>query len=132
MNVQYCCKVERANIFTRLNKDFHSDLYWWYFIGLSILRNAKSVIPANFHIQTDASGSWGRGDVRVIIDLVVIVQKVGTSRNNNKGVSTNRSELCSMGPYFTRCITLFQCDNLGLIAAITTGSPKDITVMHLL
>ena len=63
---------------------------------------------------------------------MVIVQKVGTGRNNNKLVSTNRSELCSMGPYFTRRITLFQCDNLGLIAAITKGFLKDITVMHLL
>ena len=43
-NIQYYCKVERANIFTRLNKDFCSGLYWWYtFIDLSILHNAKSL-----------------------------------------------------------------------------------------
>ena len=36
------------------------------------------------------------------------------------------------GPYFARCTTLFQCDNLSLVAAITKDSSKDKTVMHLL
>ena len=34
------------------------------------------------------------------------------------------------GPYFARYITLFQCDNRGLIAAITKGSFKEKTVLH--
>ena len=69
MNVQYRCKVERIDIFTRLNQDFLSDLFWWYtFIGdwngLSILRNANTDAPADFCIQTDASGSLGCGACR--------------------------------------------------------------------
>ena len=36
------------------------------------------------------------------------------------------------GPYLARCTTMFQCDNLSLVAAITKGSSKDQTVMHLL
>ena len=65
-NVQYCHRAERVDIFTRLNKDFCSNLYWWYtFIsswnGLSILRNANLNMPSDFCIQTDASGSWECG-----------------------------------------------------------------------
>ena len=36
------------------------------------------------------------------------------------------------GPYFARHTTLFQCDNHGQVAAISNGSSKDKTVMHLL
>ena len=52
-----------------------------------------------------------------------------TNGNKGKGCST---ELCSLGPYFARCTTLFRCDDLDLAAAITKGSSKDKTVMHLL
>ena len=59
-------KLRELTFFTRLNQDFRSDLFWWYtFIGswngLSILRNANSDVPADFCIQTDASGSLGCG-----------------------------------------------------------------------
>ena len=37
-----------------------------------------------------------------------------------------------MGPQFAGCTTLFQCDNLGLVAAITKSSSKDKSLMHLL
>ena len=48
-------KLRELTFFTRLNKDFRSDLYWWYtFIGswngLSIFRNINSDISANFCI----------------------------------------------------------------------------------
>ena len=35
------------------------------------------------------------------------------------------------GPQFAGRTTLFQCDNLGLVAAITKSSSKDKIVMHL-
>ena len=61
MNIQCRCKVERIDIFTRLNQDFHSDLFWWYtFIGdwngLSILGNPNTHAPADFCVKTDVSG----------------------------------------------------------------------------
>ena len=67
----YRCKVERIDIFTALNQDFHSYLFWWYtFIGdwngLSILRNANTDAPADFCIETDASGSLG-----VVLDGII-------------------------------------------------------------
>ena len=57
---------------------------------------------------------------------------MGTSGNNGKGVSTIVLSCAVWGPYFARRTTLFQRDNLGLVAAITKGSSKDKTVMHLL
>ena len=58
-------KIKELHFFTRLNKEFKSDLAWWYaFVqhwnGFSIL------LPPNLPqttIQTDASGSWGCGTV---------------------------------------------------------------------
>ena len=54
-------KIEELRFFTRLNKEFKSDLAWWHaFVqqwnGFSVL------LPPNLPqttIQTDASASWG-------------------------------------------------------------------------
>ena len=127
--------LRQLTLFTRLNKDFCSDLYWWYtFIGswngLNIFCNINL---ANFCIHTDASGScrciacWGHRWLQwsspkewepaeiMTKELVLIVMS------------------CAVwGPQIAGHSTLFQCDNLGLIAAISKGSSKDKIVMHLL
>ena len=61
-------KVEEISYYTRLNKEFKSNLFrWHYFLehwnGLSLLRPVKQVILADLQIQTDASGTWGCGAV---------------------------------------------------------------------
>ena len=53
--------VRELDYFTRLNKEFQSDLHWWNtFLGLW---NGVSFFPLSETpdsiIQTDASGSWG-------------------------------------------------------------------------
>ena len=58
-------KLKKMHYFTRLNRDFHSDLAWWHvFIhswnGLSLLCCVSTVSPA-FTVYTDASGFWGCG-----------------------------------------------------------------------
>ena len=58
-------KVKELHYFTRLNREFRSDIAWWYtFIqcwnGLSMLHKFKSP-TYRFTIHTDASGSWGCG-----------------------------------------------------------------------
>ena len=59
-------KVKQLEYYTRLNRDFRSDFHWWNTFlvswnGLSLLRNIP--IAPQFHIHTDASGSWGCGAV---------------------------------------------------------------------
>ena len=59
-------KVKELDFYTRLTKEFQSDLMWWYTFlvswnGLSLLRSIPYSSPAEFIIQTDASGSWGCG-----------------------------------------------------------------------
>ena len=58
-------KVKELDYFTRLNRCFRSDLYWWHFFlsdrnGISFLQLATSGVRPDLFIQTDASGSWGR------------------------------------------------------------------------
>ena len=55
-------KVKHLDFYTRLNKDFCSDLFWWHTFmiswnGLSMLRSGSE--QPEFCIQTGASGSWG-------------------------------------------------------------------------
>ena len=62
---QCAAKVKEMLFFTRLTKEFKSDLYWWHFFltywnGFSLLRSSN-FRQADHYIQTDASGSWGCG-----------------------------------------------------------------------
>ena len=59
-------KLKELHYYTRLNKGFHSDLHWWNTFlvewnGLNLLRNITATPSPDYHIQTDASGSWGCG-----------------------------------------------------------------------
>ena len=56
-------KLKRMYYFTRLKRDFRSDLAWWHVFlqnwnGLSLLRYISDTSP-DFTIYTDASGLWG-------------------------------------------------------------------------
>ena len=130
-------KLKHLSHYTRLIKDFRSDLYWWH--TFVTLWNGTSLLNA-FHqtdfdciIQTDASGSWGCGSffyphwfqyawgselapvnimakelVRIIISCAV------------------------WAPLLAHKQVQFQCDNQSLVSAINKGSSKDRMVMHLL
>ena len=59
-------KVKELDYFTRLNKAFRSDLYWWhtflmFWNGRSLLKWHSQTIFPDAVIVTDASGSWGCG-----------------------------------------------------------------------
>ena len=59
-------KVKQLSFYTRLTKEFRSDLQWWHMFimrwnGISFLHNALITSPSDYQIQTDASGSWGCG-----------------------------------------------------------------------
>ena len=58
-------KLKEMYYFTRLNREFCSDLAWWHVFlqswnGLSLLRCIPTTFPY-CTIRTDASGSWGCG-----------------------------------------------------------------------
>ena len=130
--------VQELNFYTRLNKEFCSDLYWWHTFlgdwnGASFLQPTSPPYNPDIVIHSDASGSWGcaafysckwlqwqwPGEwTRVAImakELVPIVLS------------------CAVwGPLMRHKIALFQCDNTGVVAAIRKGSAKEEVVMHLL
>ena len=127
--------VNEMDHFTRLNKGFRSDLFWWHMFANEW--NGCSVIAGVPHpqsiIQTDASGSWGCGaffqgnwlqwqwptewaPIPIMAkELVPIVLS------------------CAVwGSCLAHSTALFQCDNTAVVAAVQKGTAKDDLVMHLL
>ena len=131
-------RVKELDYYTRLGREFKSDLAWWHTFlvswnGLSLLRSVSRSTPADFVIQTDASGTWGCG---------AFFNKSWFQwqwPSNWASVSIMAKELVPIllscivwGPVLAKHRALFQCDNLSLVAAICKGSSKDKVVMHLL
>jgi len=59
-------KLKELHYYTYLNKDFRSDLHSWNTFlvewnSLSLLKNITATPSPDYHIQTDASVSWGCG-----------------------------------------------------------------------
>ena len=55
-------RIKELDYYTRLGQEFKSDLAWWHTFlvswnGLSLLQSVSRFIPADFVIQTDASGT---------------------------------------------------------------------------
>ena len=131
-------KVRELSYYTRLNKEFKSDLFWWHYFlehwnGLSLLRTAQNTSSIDFRIQTDASGTWGCGAIWGNHWLQ------WPWPEEWKTVNIMAKELvpivvsCAVwGQYMTKGRVLFQCDNMSLVTAIQKGNAKESVVMHLL
>ena len=131
-------KVKELDYYTRLGRKFKSDLAWWHTFlvswnGLSLLRSAYHSTPADFVVQTDASGTWGCG---AFFNQSWFQWQWPL---NWVPVSIMAKELVPIllscivwGPILAKHKALFQCDNLSLVAAIHKGSSKDKVVMHML
>ena len=131
-------KLKNLHFITRLNKAFRSDLFWWHIFleswnGFCILRHPILLTIPDFLAQTDASGAWG-------CTAVLSSQWLQWQWPSEwSGVGIMAKELV---PIIFTCVTWgpmlrhrhinFQCDNEGLVAAISKGSSKDTIVMHLL
>ena len=131
-------RVPELHYFTRLNKEFRSDLTRWHLFlegwnGTRFLQVAGFPQASSLSIQTDASGNWGCGGylggswfkwqwppewlpVAIMAkELVPIVLS------------------CAVwGRRMVRRVVLFQCDNTSVGSAIKKGSSKDPLVMRLL
>ena len=130
-------KVKELHYFTRLNKEFRSDIAWWHtFIqcwnGLSMLHKSKS--PSyRFTIHTDASGSWGCGAFMSGQWL----QWEWSTEWAPQGIMAKELvpivlSCIAWGSQLTHQSVLIFCDNLSLVNAINKGSSKDLIVMQLL
>ena len=130
-------KVKELHYYTRLNKEFRSDLAWWHaFVqhwnGLSIL-HTPSLSPSQLTIQTDASGSWGCGAVFNHLWLQWQWSDTWAPRDIMAKELVPVVLSCAVwGPLLARQPVLLQCDNLSLVTAINKGSAKPPIVMHLL
>ena len=129
-------KVKKLTHFSRLNKSFRSDLYWWHIFinnwnGISLLRSATPTY--DYHIYTDASGPWGSGAVFASYWFQLPWSTEGSSVNIMVKELVPIIISCAVwGPLLQESSTKFHCDNQGLVASINKGSSKDTMVMHLL
>ena len=128
------CLVKELDYFVRLNQEFRSDVYWWYTFlqswnGISFFANTT----VEGVVQTDVSGNWGCG--------AVYAQKwfQWSWDSGWKPKNIMVKELvpviiaCAVwGPLLSRRSIKFQCDNTGVVAAVTKGTSKEPLAMHLL
>ena len=129
-------KVKQLDYYTRLNRDFRSDLHWWNTFlvswnGLSLLRNIP-VVP-QFHIHTDASGSWGCGAVFRDQWFQLPWEESWFKANiMAKELVPIILSTAVWGPQLHRSQVCYHCDNSSVVAALSKGSAHDRVVMQLL
>ena len=131
-------QVKELNHFTRLNKGFRSDLYWWHtFVsdwnGRGFLQVEQGEQKPTIIIQTDASGAWGCGAFyngkwfqwqwpAQWLPIAIMAKEL---------VPLVLS--CALwGPELAHKSVLFQCDNMSVVAAVQKGTAKGEMVMHFL
>ena len=131
-------KLKKLTFFTRLTKEFKSDLCWWHTFlhswnGLSLLDHVSAARPPDCCIQTDASGAWGCGG----IFKQHWFQLSWSTEWSTIGIMAK--ELVSIviscaiwGPLLAGHRVLCQCDNQSLVISINKGYSRDPLVMHLL
>ena len=131
-------KLRELHYYTKLTKDFRSDLQWWHvFIsswnGISFLESIHSRTTSDYYIVTDASGSWGCGGCFKEHWFQYAWPPGWSSINIMAKELVPIVFSCAVwGPLLSKKHTEFHCDNQSLVDAINKGSSKDEMVMHLL
>ena len=119
-------KVKKMDYFTRLNKGFQSDLRLWHTFISSW--NGRKLLH-----QSDASGSWGCG---AFLGGQWLQWKWVDSWQEATIMAKELVPIvlsCAVwGPLLRNKSVLFQCDNTGVVAAVTKGSANEDDVMLLL
>ena len=129
-------KVKKLTYFSCLNKSFRLDLYWWHMFinhwnGIILLRSATTFF--DYHIYTDASGSWGFGAIFAGFWFQLPWPMEWSSVNITAKKLVPIIISCTVwSPLLKQRSIEFHCDNQGLVAAINKGSSKDAVVMHVL
>ena len=134
-------KLKKLHYNTRLNRQFCSDLAWWYtalchWNGLSILRDPNIAPSTQITIQTDPSGSRGCGAVHGCCWLQLRWPDEWASQDiMAKELVPVVLMMAVWGPLLARQNVLLQTvqsDNLSLVTSINKGTAKPPLVMHLL
>ena len=131
-------KLKKLTFFTRLTKEFKSDLCWSHTFlhswnGLSLLDHVSATKPPDYCIQTDASGAWGCGGIfkQHWFQLSWSTEWSATGIMAKELVPIVIS--CAIwGPLLAGHRVLCQCDNQSLVISINKGYSRDPLVMHLL
>ena len=128
MNVLNHRKLKKLHFITRLNKTFRSDLFWWHIFlqswnSFSILHHPILLTTPDFVAQTDPSGTWRCAAVLCSRWF----QWQWPSKWSDVGIMAKE-----LVPIILTCIAWghmlrhhhinFQCENKGLVAAISKGS----------
>ena len=120
-------RVKVLHHFTRFNKAFCSDLQWWHtFInswnGLSFLYLAQHQPNFDYHIQTDASDSWGCGayfsSQWFQLPWSAEWSAVSIMAKELVPIVISCAIWCCI---LARKRTQFQCDNMSLVTTINKG-----------
>ena len=93
-------QVRELDHFTRLNKGFRSDLYWWHtFVsdwnGCGFLQAVAGEQKPQIVIQTDSMGLWGVLLWKVA--AVAMASAMAPYRYYGERASTASTQLCAMG-----------------------------------
>ena len=122
-------RAQELDYFTRLNKEFKSDLYWWHLFldkwnGISFLQPQKTIPMLT--IQTDTSGAWGCADFfHGKWFQLRWTQEWAPEAIMAKELVPIVISCAIWGPLLVRKSVLFQCDNPGVVAAVSKGSAKE-------
>ncbi len=130
-------RVRDMDHFVHLNKDFRSNLHWWQCFleswnGASFFALVDCQIPS-VSIQMDASGNWGCGASFAELWFQWQWPQRWAKANIMAKELVPIVLACAVwGPLLRRKVVLFQCNNMAVVAAISKGTAKEATVMHLL
>ena len=123
--------------FIRLNRQCRADLSWWLEFGIS-WGGASTWPPPDPSVTcfTDASGSWGCGDI-LSEHPFHWFQLAWPAHWSNYHIAAK--ELVPVviaaalwGPQWAGRRVLFRSDNQSVVAAVNSGSSRDHTMAHLL
>ena len=125
-------KVKDLDFYTRLNKDFLSDLYWWYTF-ITKWNCTSFISPLSTPQATIQTDVWGCG---AFWQGAWFQWQWPKERQSMTIMAKEMVPIvlsCAVwGRHLSRKTVIIQCDNTGVVAAVRKGSSKEAMVMCLL
>ena len=125
-------KVKKLSYYTRLTKEFRSELEWWHMFitrwnGTSFFHTTPTESSHDYQIQTDASGTWGCGAYFngqwFQLPWSPDWEPVNIMAKELVPIALG----CAVwGSVISKRSVEFRCDNRSLVDAISKGSSKRV------